>query len=53
MFLKNLKKDLKDLDKILNLLTPIMTKTEFLLKILFNIKQKCKENKEQYQLKDY
>ena len=46
-------KDLRDLDKKLDLLTPIMTKTEFLLTILFNIKQKSHENKEQCQLNNY
>ena len=46
-------KDLRDLDKKLDLSTPIMTKTEFLLTILFNIKQKSHENKEQCQLNNY
>ena len=42
------KKNLIDLDKMLNLLTHIMTKIEFCLTILFIIKQKSEENKEHY-----
>ena len=46
--LKPSKKNLIDLDKMLNLLTLIMTKIEFRLTILFIIKQKSEENKEHY-----
>ena len=46
--LKPSKKNLIDLDKMLNLLTLIMTKIEFHLTILFIIKQKSVENKEHY-----
>ena len=42
------KKNLIDLDKMLNLLTLIMTKIELHLTILFIIKQKSEENKEHY-----
>ena len=42
---KNNKKYLIDLDKMFNLSTLITTKIEFLLKILFIIKQKSEENK--------
>ena len=46
--LKPSKKNLIDLDKMLNFLTLIMTKIEFRLTILFVIKQKSVENKEHY-----
>ena len=44
-FSLKLKKNQRDLEEMLYLLTPTMTKVEFLLKILFNFKQKSEENK--------